>query len=94
MLRQRIKKIIGERIEWPNRKVFVVECLSDDNTTHEATITPVEKDIFLYLLNLKSKLNTKELDKLKDLFDEYKSETYTIAYEEGESDTTYEKSLE
>ena len=67
----------SETTIWPNKKVFIATCLGNDNSQYTAHISPAEKDLIIFLNNIKHKLTQTELEKLKDLIEEYGSEKYS-----------------
>ena len=81
-MNRRISKILKETTIWPNKKMFVAECLAEDNTRYECTISPAEKDLFLFFLSAK----IKNLDKLYDMIETYGQEQY----EDGQFDESYQ----
>ena len=79
-----IKKVLGETVIWPNRKMFKVKKASSDGSTHEANITPEELEIVKILEKLEGVLEKSDIDEIRNAIENYGQSEYSLGYDEAQ----------
>lgn len=84
-----IKKVLGETVNWPNRKMFKVERLSPNGSTYEANISPSELEIVNMLSKLemilkKNCIKEISIDVIRETVEKYGEDQYSLGYDEAQ----------
>lgn len=71
-------------VGYPGRKAFQVTMLDSENKRFTSTISPAQKEMFLYIKC--SNFSQREKDRLWDMFEAFGEEEYSRGYDAAEFD--------